>query len=311
MATDVAGLSVREVRYQASFEQPRHHHEHTTATLVLDGSLDEGVGSVRERALPLSVVFKPAGTEHRNHVGPRGAYTFQLSFESEFLETSGTSVCPLGVGLGTRRVRDASFPRTSHGLALYGRRPARHREPRLRSVGRSVEYRSLQGKRAFSRCRRAFLAPRGRGRDRGHIRLAAAGSRPGSRRRGPPGRPGPGTSSSLRLLDLGSHSGPSSLPRRRPTRTLRRRDDQCRVPCGLCGPKPPYACVQDQDGRHTGSLPQAARRLTARPKRTPRSRRRPATVAAHSLRARFHPFNTGAGRVRTFGADSCLEVRHG
>ncbi len=94
MATDVAGLSVREVRYQASVEQPRHHHEHTTATLVLDGSLEEGVGSVRERALPLSVVFKPAGTEHRNHVGPRGAYTFQLSFESEFLETSGTSVCP-------------------------------------------------------------------------------------------------------------------------------------------------------------------------------------------------------------------------
>ncbi len=75
------GAVLREVTYPAALRQPRHHHERTSVTLVFGGSLEEDVGSVHEDATPLSVVFKPAGTEHSTRIGPAGATTFQIELE--------------------------------------------------------------------------------------------------------------------------------------------------------------------------------------------------------------------------------------
>ena len=82
------GVSFRRVRYAPHTRQGRHHHDRTSLTLVFEGSLDEVVGATREQAGPLSVVFKPAGTEHENRIGPRGARTLQIEFEPEFLHGS-------------------------------------------------------------------------------------------------------------------------------------------------------------------------------------------------------------------------------
>lgn len=79
------GVSLRRVRYAPDVRQRRHHHERTSLTLVFDGSLDEVVGRAEERAGPLSVVYKPAGTVHRNRIGPRGAMTLQLEFAPDFM----------------------------------------------------------------------------------------------------------------------------------------------------------------------------------------------------------------------------------
>lgn len=74
----------RRVRYRPDSRQARHHHDRTSLTLVYQGSLDEVVGSTREEAGPLSLVLKPAGTEHANRVGPEGAATVQIEFGPGF-----------------------------------------------------------------------------------------------------------------------------------------------------------------------------------------------------------------------------------
>ncbi|MDH3733630.1 MAG: AraC family transcriptional regulator [Gemmatimonadota bacterium] len=79
------GLSLRRVRYLPGTRQCRHHHDRTSLTLVFEGSLDEVVGRTREQAGPLSLVYKPAGTEHANQIGPAGAATLQIAFDPEFL----------------------------------------------------------------------------------------------------------------------------------------------------------------------------------------------------------------------------------
>ena len=79
------GVSLRRIRYAPDTRQRRHYHDRTSLTLVFGGSLDETVGRTREEAGPLSVVFKPAGTEHANRIGPDGAATLQLEFGSGVL----------------------------------------------------------------------------------------------------------------------------------------------------------------------------------------------------------------------------------
>lgn len=88
------GAVLREVSYPAGCTQPRHHHTRTSVTLVFGGSLEEDVGSRHEDAGPLSVVFKPAGTEHANRMGPDGAVTFQLELDDGVLEGPEAPVRP-------------------------------------------------------------------------------------------------------------------------------------------------------------------------------------------------------------------------
>jgi AraC family transcriptional regulator len=82
---------LRRLSYEPDVRQERHHHEQTTLTLVFRGSLNEVVGSAHEEAGPLSVVFKPAGTDHANRIGPRGAATVQVELPPDFMDA-----CPGG-----------------------------------------------------------------------------------------------------------------------------------------------------------------------------------------------------------------------
>jgi len=79
------GFRVRELRYPGCFSQPPHTHDTTSVTLIVAGSLEELVGTRREQARPCSVVVKPAGTEHSDWYGDRGACTLTFELESGFL----------------------------------------------------------------------------------------------------------------------------------------------------------------------------------------------------------------------------------
>jgi CubicO group peptidase (beta-lactamase class C family)/AraC-like DNA-binding protein len=52
-------------------------------TLVLSGAIRETAGRKEELGSPLSIVVKPAGVEHRDEVGHRGAHTIQIAFHPE------------------------------------------------------------------------------------------------------------------------------------------------------------------------------------------------------------------------------------
>jgi AraC family transcriptional regulator len=81
---DAGDLRVSEIAYHADVWQPRHAHEQTTVTLVLGGALRESVGRHEEVARALSVVVKPAGTEHADRFGRQGARTLQIGLETRF-----------------------------------------------------------------------------------------------------------------------------------------------------------------------------------------------------------------------------------
>lgn len=74
-------FQVREIAYAPGFRQPRHWHEGSSVTLILSGGIREAAGSREEIGSALSVVVKPAGVEHADEVGPRGARTLQLAFD--------------------------------------------------------------------------------------------------------------------------------------------------------------------------------------------------------------------------------------
>jgi AraC family transcriptional regulator len=95
--TALEGLVISEIRYSPCARQPRHAHPWTSVTLVFEGSLEERVGSVEESARPLSVVMKPAGVAHANHIGDAGATTLQLSFARDF---PGPEDCRRQLGWG-------------------------------------------------------------------------------------------------------------------------------------------------------------------------------------------------------------------
>lgn len=66
------------VRYAPGQTQPWHAHGQSGVSLVVAGSLLEQVGDCRYAARLGSVVAKPAGTVHRNRIGPQGAVLLAL-----------------------------------------------------------------------------------------------------------------------------------------------------------------------------------------------------------------------------------------
>ena len=64
-----------EYKYEAGSSVPRHAHEHAFVSLLVGGTYDERVG-VRNRRSPKGVVFHPAGEEHSERFGDRGARLF-------------------------------------------------------------------------------------------------------------------------------------------------------------------------------------------------------------------------------------------
>jgi AraC family transcriptional regulator len=71
-------IEVKERRYSAGLRQARHSHAEASVTMLLVGSILERVGESEEVARPLSIVVKPADTEHADLFGPDGAHTIQI-----------------------------------------------------------------------------------------------------------------------------------------------------------------------------------------------------------------------------------------
>jgi AraC family transcriptional regulator len=65
--------------YGAGTAQPPHAHEAAGVSLILAGSLEEEVGRTVHRAGAGAMVGKPAGTEHADRFGRRGAVMLSLS----------------------------------------------------------------------------------------------------------------------------------------------------------------------------------------------------------------------------------------
>ena len=77
------GTRARILRYAPGTRQRPHAHGRASLALVLRGSLEERVGTLLERAAPLSAVLKPAGLEHANEFGAEGAVTLQIVLSRE------------------------------------------------------------------------------------------------------------------------------------------------------------------------------------------------------------------------------------
>lgn len=55
---------------------PPHTHEHATVTVLLDGMFEETYGLSRMACEAKSVLLRPAGEQHADHVGRSGAHNF-------------------------------------------------------------------------------------------------------------------------------------------------------------------------------------------------------------------------------------------
>ena len=77
-------MRVRRCFYAPLAKQSRHAHPYTNITFVVSGSLSETVGMKSEVAGPLSVVIKPAGTEHADQFGPNGAVALSVYLDHSF-----------------------------------------------------------------------------------------------------------------------------------------------------------------------------------------------------------------------------------
>lgn len=77
------------VDYAPHETAPRHAHPYSNVSLVVAGGLRERVGSAVAVAAPLSVVIKPAGTEHETIVAEAGARLVCLRLSAELAAAAG------------------------------------------------------------------------------------------------------------------------------------------------------------------------------------------------------------------------------
>jgi len=69
------------MHYRGSAAQVRHRHRHSTLSIVVAGGFEESTSAQSVRALPGSLVIKPAEFWHADQYGPRGACLAQLEFD--------------------------------------------------------------------------------------------------------------------------------------------------------------------------------------------------------------------------------------
>lgn len=76
-------LGIEEAPYAAGLKQSKHAHATHTVSIVLAGSLRERVGQKEEIVGALSVVVKPAGTEHHDEFGPEPVRLLRITLDPE------------------------------------------------------------------------------------------------------------------------------------------------------------------------------------------------------------------------------------
>jgi AraC family transcriptional regulator len=106
-------LSVEEADYSPRVHQVRHAHERHTVSFILSGGLRERVGGKEEIAGPLSIVTKPAGTEHQDDFGPAPTRLLRITLDPDL----SRDCAYLGRPLTSWRWHTAS-PATSAFLGL-------------------------------------------------------------------------------------------------------------------------------------------------------------------------------------------------
>lgn len=79
----VGPFRIRRIDYPPGLRQPRHSHDAASVTVLLAGDIRETTRAGEATGAALSVVVKPAGVEHTDEVGPRGARTLQVAFFPE------------------------------------------------------------------------------------------------------------------------------------------------------------------------------------------------------------------------------------
>jgi AraC family transcriptional regulator len=72
-------MHLADTLYAPRLIQPRHAHAATSCSLLLTGSLREGVGRQEAVAQPLEIVIKPADTEHSDEFGIVGARLIRIT----------------------------------------------------------------------------------------------------------------------------------------------------------------------------------------------------------------------------------------
>jgi AraC family transcriptional regulator len=77
-SVDAGVWRISEKVYRPGAVMPKHAHHTSNLSFVLGGALEETSGSAVNRCRAGSWVVKPAGTEHDNRVGPRGARLLEL-----------------------------------------------------------------------------------------------------------------------------------------------------------------------------------------------------------------------------------------
>lgn len=77
-----AEFVIRERAYAPGVRMPRHAHEYSNVTVVINGEIEEDAEQGRYRGRSCSVVLKPAGAEHENRVSGRGVRTLTIELKS-------------------------------------------------------------------------------------------------------------------------------------------------------------------------------------------------------------------------------------
>jgi AraC family transcriptional regulator len=86
-AFEAAGISILETRHRPGLRIPRHCHENAEISLVLGGRFEEVVDQCTYDCGPASALLRPAGAEHVNRYGTRGAHCLIVEFGPKFAKT--------------------------------------------------------------------------------------------------------------------------------------------------------------------------------------------------------------------------------
>ncbi|HUF03006.1 MAG TPA: AraC family transcriptional regulator [Aridibacter sp.] len=78
---------ISEVVHSAPKRLPEHSHELAFFCLLIDGSYSESLGRRRFFYRPLSILWHPSGTEHRDEIGNKGGRFFGIEIREEGLRT--------------------------------------------------------------------------------------------------------------------------------------------------------------------------------------------------------------------------------
>jgi AraC family transcriptional regulator len=114
LARQIAGLTLTEYQFAADHTIPKHCHEQSYLSLVLEGEWQESFGATARERKPLTLTVHPAGELHSERLGKSGARAFHVEFSAAWLRRLGSYA-----GVLTRAAQVEGGPLTWHALRLH------------------------------------------------------------------------------------------------------------------------------------------------------------------------------------------------